>query len=60
MRTRLDLQPILGPSLLEMLHDLVFMEMQKLGSFSLGGSSPVNVMALISVPNKPLNRSVVL
>ena len=43
---------MLGPSLLEMLHDLVFMEMQKLGSFSLGGSSPVNVMALISVTNK--------
>ena len=51
MRTRLDLQPILGPSLLEMLHDLVFMEMQKLGSFLLVGSSPVNVMAVISVPN---------
>ena len=30
MRTRLDLQPMLGPSLLEMLHDVVFMELPKL------------------------------
>ena len=54
MRTRLDLQPILGPSLLEMLHDLVFMEMQKLGLFLLVDSSIVNIMAVASVPNETI------
>ena len=54
MRTRLDLQPMLGPSLLEMPHDPLFMKMPKLGSFSAVGFSTVNEMAVLNVPNETI------
>ena len=43
---------MLGPSLLEMLHDVVFMEMPKLSLFSVVGFSLVNVLAVFCVPNE--------
>ena len=43
---------MLGPSLLEMLHDVVFMELPKLGSFSVIGCFLVNVMTVFCVPNE--------
>ena len=45
---------MLGPSLLEILLDLVFMEMPKLGLFSLVDSSIVNIMTVASVPNEAI------
>lgn len=43
---------MLGPSLLEMLDDVVFMELPKLGSFSVIGCFLVNVMTVFCVPNE--------
>ena len=43
---------MLGPSLLEMLDDVVFMELPKLGSFSVVGFFLVNVMTVFCVPNE--------
>lgn len=43
---------MLGPSLLEMLDDVVFMELPKLGSFSVIGFFLVNVMTVFCVPNE--------
>ena len=43
---------MLGPSLLEMLHDVVFMELPKLGSFSVIVGFLVNVMTVFCVPNE--------
>ena len=43
---------MLGPSLLEMLDDVVFMELPKLGSFSVIGFFLVNVMIVFCVPNE--------
>ena len=45
---------MLGPSLLEMLHDSLFMEMPKLASFSVVDFSTVNEMALLYVPNETI------
>ena len=43
---------MLGPSLLETLHDLVSMEVPKLALFSVVGFSLVNVLAVFCVPNE--------
>ena len=43
---------MLGPSLLEMLHDLVFMEMLKLALFSVVVFFLVDVLAVFCVPNE--------